>query len=67
MRQAVKSRTVRWNMIMAALQTANGMVMMLEPLVAPEAFVAISMVIAIAHSVGGVYLRSITTKPLNEL
>lgn len=67
MRQAVKSRTVRWNMIMAGLQTVNGMVMMLEPLVAPEAFVAISMVIAIAHSVGGVYLRSITTKPLNEL
>ena len=67
MRQAVKSRTVRWNMIMAGIQTANGMVMMLEPLVAPESFVAISMVIAIAHSVGGVYLRSITTKPLDEL
>ena len=54
-------------MLMAALQTLNGMVMMLEPLVSPEAFVAISIIIAIAHSIGGVYIRSITTKPLDEL
>lgn len=67
MKQAIKSKTIRWNMIMAALQTMNGMVMMLEPLVAPEAFVAISIIIAVMHSVGGVYIRSITTKPLSEL
>ena len=67
MNQGIKSKTVKWNMLMAALQTINGMVMMLEPLVAPEAFVAISMIIAVAHSVGGVYLRYITTKPIDEL
>ena len=67
MKQAIKSKTIRWNMLMAALQTLNGMVMMLEPLVSPEAFVAISIIIAIAHSIGGVYIRSITTKPLDEL
>ena len=67
MKQQLKSKTIRWNMLMAALQTMNGMVMMLEPFVAPEAFVFISIAIAIGHSVGGVYLRSITDKPLSEL
>lgn len=65
--QALKSKTIRFNMLMAALQTVNGMIMMLEPLVEPQAFVIISMALAIAQSVGAVYLRAITNKPLNEL
>lgn len=67
MKKAIKSKTVRFNMLMAALQTINGSILMIEPLVEPEAFVAIAMAIAVAHSVGGVYLRYITNKPISEL
>jgi hypothetical protein len=67
MKQAIKSKTIKWNLIMAALQVLNANVMMMEILFAPEVFVMVSMAIAVAHSVGGVYLRYITDKPLNEL
>jgi hypothetical protein len=60
----LQSKTIRFHMAMIAIQSINGSLAMLQPFMAPEQFVAVSIVLGIAQSVGGVYLRFITSEAI---
>ena len=61
-----KSKTVWFNMFMAAIETTHASIYLMEPVLTSEQFAYVSMALGIIHGVGGVYLRTITTQPLSE-
>ena len=66
MKQAMKSKTVRFMLLMATLESIAAGLHYLAPLITMEQINIISFVVGMATSVGGVYLRTITTQPLSE-
>ena len=60
----LQSKTIRFHMLMGTLQTISGSMAMIAPFMEPAQFVTASVVLGIAQSVGGVYLRFITGKPI---
>ena len=67
MKQHLKSRTIRFNMIMTALGAFHGSVHLLQPFFSQEVFNAVFLILAVVVPVGNMYLRTITTKPIGEL
>ena len=66
MRQELKSKTIIFNVLMAGIEFLHGSVQLFSPVVSAETFAIISLVLGTVHGMGGVYLRTITTKPLSE-
>jgi len=66
MKQAIKSKTIIFNVLMAGIEFLHGSVQLFQPMVSPEHFALISLVLGMIHGMGGVYLRTITTTPLSE-
>lgn len=64
---ALKSRTILFNILMAIIESANVGFAVLEPILSTEAFVITTFILGMVHSIGGMYLRMITTQPINEL
>lgn len=62
-----KSRTNNFNVIMLIVHMINLNIQAFQPLMTTEMFIAFSGLIATAHTVGGLYFRKITTKPLSKL
>lgn len=58
------SRTIKFNLIMGALEAAMGSLHLFQSFLLPEQFAIVTMVLGIVHGVGGIYLRTITTTPL---
>lgn len=65
MKQAIKSKTIIFNIAMAGIEFLHGSIQLFQPLVTPEHFALISLVLGAIHGMGGVYLRTITTIPLS--
>ena len=64
--QVLKSKTIIFNMVMAGIEFLHASIQILEPVVSVDMFIYLSMGIGLVHSVGGVYLRTVTTKPLAD-
>ncbi len=64
---ALKSKTILFNLFMAALETANGTFAILEPILDQQTFILVAFTLGLVHAMGGVYFRMITVKPVNEL
>lgn len=64
---ALKSKTIKFNLFMALIESAHGGFALLEPVFTQETFIIVTFALGIIHAVGGVYLRFITTKSLNDL
>jgi len=53
-------------MFMALIASVHGSIHLLAPMLTPDQFAIVSLVIGGIHAMGGVYLRTITTQPLSE-
>jgi len=60
----LQSKTIKFHMLMVILQSISGSMAMISPFIEPSQFVIASVVLGIAQSMGGVYLRFITEEPL---
>jgi len=56
----LQSKTIRFHMLMAALQSIGGSMAVMAPFMDPQQFVAVSVLLGVAQSVGGIYLRFLT-------
>ena len=65
--QHLKSRTIKFNMIMTALMSLHGSINLLQPFFSAEIFNLITLALGVIVPVGNMYLRTITTKPIDEL
>lgn len=63
---ALKSKTVLFNVGMAGIEVLHASVHMLEPIMSPDIFVYTSLAMGVIHGMGGVLLRTVTTVPLGE-
>jgi len=59
-KKLTQSKTVWFNMVMAGLESAHGALHLVQPMMTPDQFALISLVLGIIHGMGGVYLRMIT-------
>ncbi len=64
--QAIKSKTIIFNVLMAGIEFLHGSVHLFNPLVENNTFAILTLVLGAVHGMGGVYLRYITTQPLAE-
>jgi len=60
-KKASKSTTIRFNIIMGVLQSVNGSLALLQPVLTPGEFAAVSILIGAVHAGGGVWKRYQTT------
>jgi len=66
MNKHLKSKTIKWNWVLGALQAANAQIFLFQSIVSPEAFAYISMFLAVTHAAGGHYIRTKTNEALSE-
>lgn len=66
MTRALRSKTILFNLVMGAVEFAHGSMQLLQPLLDQETFILTSFALGMVHTVGGLYLRTITTQPLSE-
>jgi len=66
MKKLSQSRTVHFNMFMAALETLHGSIHLIQPMLSSDNFATISLLLGIIHAMGGVYMRSITSTPIRN-
>lgn len=62
----LKSKTVKWNWLLGALQAANAQIFLFKDIMSPEMFAYVSMVLAVTHAAGGHYIRTITDQALSQ-
>lgn len=56
-KKPLDSRTIKFNMIMGAVQSINGSLALLQPVLSPGQFAAVTLIVGVLHTVGGIYLR----------
>lgn len=61
-----QSKTVWFNIIMAALETVHGSIHLIQPMLSSDNFATISLLLGMIHAMGGVYMRSITGTPIRN-
>lgn len=61
-----KSKTVLFNVLMGGIQAANAGLYLIQPILPAADFGLLSLLLAIIHGMGGVYLRTITTQALED-
>jgi len=61
-----KSKTIDFNLAMGMVEAIHGSLQLFQPVMTVEQFAAFSLIIGMVHAIGGVYLRTITTKALSE-
>jgi hypothetical protein len=66
MKQAIKSKTIIFNVLMGGIEALHASIQLFEPIVTADHFALISVVLGIIHGMGGVYLRTITNVPLSN-
>ena len=66
MKQALKSKTIIFNVFMALIASVHGSIQLLQSLLTTEQFAIASLVIGGIHAMGGVYLRTITNTALED-
>jgi hypothetical protein len=64
--KGLKSRTVKFNLLMGALQSLNGSLAMWQAHLDPLMYVQIATGLALLQSVGGIYLRYLTTTSIDQ-
>lgn len=64
MKKAHQSKTIIFNVGMAAIEALHGSVHLLAPLLSDGQFAAVTIAIGMIHSMGGVYLRFVTSEPI---
>jgi len=64
MKRKMESKTIRFQILMGMLGTGLGMIQMLEQFLAPEMYTFIFMAFNMVFAGGNVYLRTITTEPV---
>jgi len=64
MKSKLKSKTIWFHMIMLALQSITGSLAMFQSFLDPMQYAIISMVLGVVQSMGGFYLRTVTTEPV---
>lgn len=62
----LKSKTIRWNWILGALQAANAQIFLFQEVLTPEQFAYASMILSVVHAAGSHYIRTITHESLDE-
>lgn len=66
MNGALKSKTIWFNIFMGGVEAANASMYILEPVLTPDQFAIISLLLGVIHGMGGVALRYVTTVPLSD-
>jgi hypothetical protein len=66
-KKALESKTIKFNMLMGAVQSINGSLALIEPVVSPTVFAALATIIGVLHTVGGIYLRYKTKTAMEPL
>ena len=66
MKQAMKSKTILFMILMAGLEGVGQGLHYLEPILTMEQLNTWSFAVGILTSMGGMYLRSITTESLSD-
>jgi len=64
--QALKSKTIRFNIIMAGIESLHAGFQIMQPLLTQDTFILLTVAIGMVHSMGGVYLRTITDTALAD-
>lgn len=56
-KRAIESKTIRFNIIMGVLQSINGSLALLQPVLTPAQFALVAIIIGAVHAGGGVWKR----------
>ena len=67
MKPLSQSKTVWFNVIMAGVEAAHGVIHLFNGILSAEHFAIVSMVLGVVHAMGGVYLRTITNVPISNI
>ena len=65
-KQQLKSRTMRVMLVFAALQSSAAALTYIKPMLTENQFGLISAVLAFITPIVAMYMRQITTQPINE-
>lgn len=63
-KQRKRSRTHIFNVIMGTIQSVNGSIALLQPILTAEQFAYTTIVIGALHAAGGLMLREMTKEPI---
>lgn len=66
MNKHLKSKTIKWNWVLAGLQAANAQIHLFQPIVDAQTFAYVSMFLGVVHASGSHYIRTITTEALSD-
>ena len=66
MKQALKSKTILFNVLMGGIEALHAGIQLFDQLLTPDQFASMSIILGLVHGMGGVYLRTITTEALSE-
>jgi len=65
-KQALKSKTIRFNAVMSVVDMAVANAALLQDLITIKQFALTMLILKTIQTVGNVYLRTITSEPVSE-
>ena len=63
----MKSKTIRFNIIMGMLEGVLSSLHLLQGIIEPTTYAVAMIILTTIHTSGGMYIRTLTSKPLGEL